>query len=145
MCKKAVTKFLALISIIKYCAKGTIYAPVYANIIMTEFEEKYISPLIKNKSILLLRFIDNIFMIWNKSKEKLSKFRNLINQIHQSIKFDLKFSKCKIGFLDTLVYKDKNNGLHTTLFKKPSDQQNYLWAKSAHLYSLKKALRMVKP
>ena len=45
-------------------------------------------------------------------------FRNLANQKHESIKFDFMFSKYKIEFVDTLVYKDKNNILQTTLFKK---------------------------
>ena len=35
---------------IKGCTMGTIYAPTYESIFMTEFEEKYIYPLIKNKS-----------------------------------------------------------------------------------------------
>ena len=41
---------------------GTICATAYANIFMAEFEEKYIYPLIKDKLILFLRYIDNIFI-----------------------------------------------------------------------------------
>ena len=37
---------------IKGCAMDTIYTPAYANIFMGEFEQKYIYPLIKDKSIL---------------------------------------------------------------------------------------------
>ena len=48
-------------------------------------------------------------------------FRNLANQKHESIKFDFMFSKYKIEFVDTLVYKDKNNILQTTLFKKKNN------------------------
>ena len=44
----------------------------------------------------------------------------------------MKYSKDKIEFLDTLIYKDKNNNIQTTLYKKPTDHQNYLHAKSAH-------------
>ena len=64
---------------------------------------------------------------------------NEINQKHQSIKFDFKFSKENIEFLDTLVYIS-NNRLQTTLYKKPTDCQNYLHAKSAHPFSLKKSV-----
>ena len=39
-------------------------------------------------------------------------------------KFDFKFSKEKIEFLDTLVYKDHDNQLQTTIV--------YLHAKSAY-------------
>ena len=38
------------------------------------------------------------------------------------MRFDLKFSKEKIEFLDTLAYKDHNNQLHTTLYENPTDR-----------------------
>ena len=104
---------------------------------MSEFEEKYTYPLIKNKSIIYLRYIDEIFMVCIKSKSELGKFMNEINQKHQSMKFGFKFSKENIEFLDTLVDIDSNNRLQTTLYKKPTDCKNYLHAKSAHPFSLK--------
>ena len=150
---KIITTFLALILTlnnfifnskfylqIKGCAMGTICAPSYANIFMSEFEEKHIYPLIKNKSVIYLRYIDDIFMVWIKSESELRHFMNEINQKHQSIKFDFKFSKESIEFLDTLVYIDSKNRLQTTLYKKPTDCQNYLHAKSAHPFSLKKSI-----
>ena len=121
---------------IKGCAKGTICASTYANIFMSEFEERYIYPLIKNKSSSYLRLIDNIFMVWTKSENEINFFINEISKKHHSIKFDFKFSKEKIEFLDTLVYKDHNNRLQTALYKKPTDHQNDLHAKSAHPLSL---------
>ena len=150
---KIITTFLALILTlnnfifnskfylqIKGCAMGTICTPSYANIIMSECEEEHIYPLIKNKSVIYLRYIDNIFMVWIKSESELRHFMNEINQKHQSIKFDFKFSKESIEFLDTLVYIDSKNRLQTTLYKKPTDCQNYLHAKSAHPFSLKKSI-----
>ena len=103
---------------------------------MYEFEERYICPILKNKSSSYLRFIDNIFMVWIKSENELKSF---INEIKRSfIKFDFKFSKEKFEFLDTLVYKDHNNRLQKIISKKQADHQNYLDAKSAHTLSLKK-------
>ena len=91
---------------IKGFAMGTICAPAYANIFMAEFEQKYIYPLTKDKSILFLRYIDDIFMVWTKSEKQLKDFMSELNQKHLSIKFDYK-SDCKqIEFLDTLVYID---------------------------------------
>ena len=72
---------------------GTICAPSYENIFMSELEEKYIYPLIKNKSAIYLRYIDDIFMVWTKPKYELKHFINEINKKHQSIKFDSKFPK----------------------------------------------------
>ena len=85
-------------------------------------------------------------MMWTKSEEELRHFRNLTNQKHQSIKFGFKFSKYKIEFFDTQIYKDKNNRpqLQTRLLKKTTttDCQNYLQAKSAYPYSLKKIITL---
>ena len=119
---------------------GTICAPAYANIFMAEFEQKYVYPLIKDKSILFLCYIDDIFMIWTKSEKQLQDFMSELNQKHPSIKFDYKFDCKQIEFLDTLVYIDQQNKLQTTLFRKSSDRQNFLNAKSEHPYSLKKSI-----
>ena len=146
---KIITTFLALLLTLnnfifnskfylqmKGCAMGTICAPSYANIFMSEFEEKHIYPLIKNKSAIYLRYIDDIFMVWTKSENELKHFMDEINQKHQSIKFDFKFSKGSIEFLDILVYIYSKNRIQTTLYKKSTDCQNYLHAKSAHPFSL---------
>ena len=45
---------------------GTICAPAYANIFKAEFEQKCVYPLIKDKSILFLRYIDDTFIVWTK-------------------------------------------------------------------------------
>ena len=50
----------------------------------------------------------------------------------------MKFSKETIEFLDTLVYIDSKDRLQTTFYKKPTDCQNCLYAKSAHPLLLKK-------
>ena len=54
-----------------YLSMGTICAPTYANKFMSEFEERYIDPLIEIKSSSYLRFIDDIFMVWTKSENEL--------------------------------------------------------------------------
>ena len=125
---------------IKGCAMGTICAPAYANIFMAEFEQNYVHPLIKDKSVLFLRYIDDIFMVWTKSEKQLKDFMSELNQKHPSIKFDYKFDCKKIGFLETLVHIYQQNKLQTTLFQKSSDLQNFLNAKSKHPYSLKKSI-----
>ena len=56
------------------------------------------------------------------------------------MKFDFKFSKEKIDFLDTLVYKNHNNRLQTIINKKSTDRQNYFHANSAHPLSPKRSI-----
>ena len=65
---------------------------------------------------------------------------NEINKNHHSIKFDFEFSKEKIEFLETLVYKDHKNRLQATLYKKPTNHQDYLHTKPAHPLSLRKSI-----
>ena len=50
------------------------------------------------------------------------EFLEVINTIHPSIKFDYKFSRERIEFLDTIV-KVVNNKLSTTLYSKPTDRR----------------------
>ena len=119
---KIITTFLALILTlnnfvfnskfylqIKGCAMGIICAPAYPNIFMAEFEQKYVYPLIKDKSILFLHYIDDIFMVWTKSEKQLKYFTSELSQKLPSIKFDYKFDCKKIDFLDTLVYINQKN------------------------------------
>ena len=110
---------------------------------MSEFEEEYTHPFIKNKSSNYLHFIDNIFMVWTKSEKQLKFFINKINKKHHFVKFDFKFSKEKMEFLDILLYKDLKNHLQLTVHKKPTERQNYL-AKSAHSLSLTGRFLVVK-
>ena len=54
-----------------------------------------------------------------------------------TIKFDFQISPRKIAFLDAMSYKDENNNIQTTLYRKPTDQKAFLQAKSEHPISLK--------
>ena len=66
---------------------------------------------------------------WIKSGSELKQLMKEINRKSQSIKYDFKSSKESLKFLETLVYIDSNKRLQTTLYKKPTDCQNYLLAK----------------
>ena len=88
---------------IKGGAIGTICAPSYVNTFMLEFEEKYIHPLIKTKSVIYLCYIDD-FTIWIKFESKLRLFMNEINQKHQSIKLDFMFSKQNYRISEQIIF-----------------------------------------
>ena len=51
---------------------GTICAPAYVNIFVAEFKQKYIYPLIKDKSIIFFFYIGDTFMVWTKSEKQSS-------------------------------------------------------------------------
>ena len=70
------------------CAIDTICAPAYANIFMAQFEKQHIYHYIKNKSVLYLQYIDDIFMIWTGTAhlEKLKYVkRSNLNTIFQTV------------------------------------------------------------
>ena len=125
---------------IKGCAMGTKCAPSYANIFMGMFEERYICPLIEKISNFYLRFIDDICLTWTGTTDQLMKFKQQINEVHPSIKFDFNFSNKEINFLDTVVYKTQSGKLETKLYRKESDRQAYLHRKSEHPESLKRSI-----
>ena len=90
------------------------------------FEEKFIFPLLTNLSDFYLRFIDDIFLIWNGTKTEFDNFLKKVNECHPSIKFEYEMSKTEINFLDTTV--------------KPTDRQSYLHSKSEHPNSTTKSI-----
>ena len=126
---------------IKGCVMGTKCAPSYANIFMGMFEERYIYPLLEKISNFYLRFIDDIFLIWTGTRDQLMKFKQQINEIHPSIKFDFNFSNKEINFLDTIVYyKTQSGQLETKIYRKESNRKAYLHGKSEHPESLKRSI-----
>lgn len=70
---------------------GTRMAPSYANIFMYYIEEE-IPRLSPHKLMFYVRFIDDIFMIWDKGLDNLQTFFNLANSFHPSIKFTFDYS-----------------------------------------------------
>ena len=118
------------------CAMVIICVPAYANVFMAQFEKQHIYPYIKNKSILYLRYIDDIFTIRTETNQELLTFLEKLNRKHKTIKFERNILRSNISFSDTLIHKDKNNTLQTTLYQKPTDQQSYFHAHSDHPESL---------
>ena len=117
---------------------GTKSAPSYANIFMGWFEEKFIFPLLTNLSDFYLRFVDNIFLIWNGTKTEFDDFFKKINEYHPSIKFEYEISKTEINFLDTTEFK-VDNRLRTKVYVKPTNKVIYT-ANQNILIPLKKVL-----
>ena len=63
-----------------------------------------------------------------------------LNKKHPSIKFEFRYSQTKVQYLDVLIYKDQNNMLQTTIYRKQIDRQNYLEAQSEHPKLLKDSI-----
>ena len=119
---------------------GTKCAPEYANIFMAEFENKYIYPRIQGKCPLYLRYIDDIFLIWQGTFEELKKFFSEINLVHPTIKFETVYSRKQVNFLDTTVTITPQYTIKTSLYQKPTDRHAFLHHKSYHPSSTKSSL-----
>ena len=130
------TNFLQLSGV----AMGTKCAVIYANLFMSHFEEIHIYDLIRNHCPFYKRFIDDIFLLWNGTLDELELFISTLNNAHPTIKFDAKYSKTSIEFLDTRIYKSPEGKLQTTLYTKPTDRQSYLHSKSYHPQSCKRSI-----
>ena len=105
----------------------------YANLFMGEFEKRYIYPKLKDKCPLYLRYIDDIFLLWQGTETELQQFIKDINSAHPTIKFESCYSREHVNFL-------ANNQIITSLYHKPTDRHAYLHRKSYHPPSTKKAI-----
>ena len=118
---------------------GTKMAPTYATLMMGYLEKELYS---SNEDTfgnedkddfikLFKRFLDDCFIISKRSEEDLMKFYDLLNDLHENIKFTMEKDNKKLPFLDILLYKDGGK-LHTDIFNKETDTHQYLNYNSCH-------------
>ncbi|XP_057307323.1 uncharacterized protein LOC130645336 [Hydractinia symbiolongicarpus] len=122
-------------------AMGTKVAPPYASLFLGLFEQVFIFDKFPNLITIFLRFLDDIFFIWEHSEEELHKFFIYLNSIHPTIKFTYEYSTEEISFLDTTIYLDKRSRkLKTKLFIKPTDSRALLHFTSYHPHHTKRGI-----
>ena len=94
------------------------------------FEDRFVYtyPL---QPLVYVRYIDDIFIIWQHSREELDKFITQLNSCVNNIKFSHEISDESISFLDIKVIKIQDH-LKTTLYSKPTDAHDYILYNSAH-------------
>ena len=74
---------------------------------MGDLEEKILKDCDK-KPLTWLRYIDDIFMLWQHGEKELEKFLEFLNCYHSIIKFTADYSREEIHFLDVSVRKTNN-------------------------------------
>ena len=123
---------------VKGTAMGTRAAPNVANVYMGRLEEKFVYQTDWFGYIIdWVRFIDDIFLIWNGYNDSLTAFIEYLNGVVPSIKFTHEVSHNSVNFLDTKVIKDTRGNISTDVYQKPTDTQSYLHWTSAHPPHLK--------
>ena len=85
---------------------GKKVAPTYANLFMSDLEEKLLEE-IPIRATIWKRYIDNIFCIFRCTQDILVTTLNWLNQQHNTIKFTYEY--------------DNNQKLDTKVYKKPTD------------------------
>ena len=121
-------------------AMGTKVAPGFANAFMGDFEEQYVYPY-PMQPLKYLRFLDDIFLVWQYDLADLNEFLNHMNSQVPSIKFTMEYSKESVHFLDTNVsINNASLQLETDLYCKPTDSHNYLLYNSAHPKKCKQSI-----
>ena len=120
-------------------AMGSPMAPSYASLFIGKLEKEFLEN--ENfKPTVWLRFLDDIFMIWNHSEEDLQKFINSLNNFHPTIKFTYTASTTHVSFLDVNVKKTPDNTISTNVHVKETNIHQYVEYSSCHPRSCKNGI-----
>ena len=83
---------------------GTKLTVAFANIFMAKIETQILSKS-TYRPFAFKRFIDDIFCLWDRSREDVQQFIVQCNNHHPTIKFTAEISETETTFLDTNVHK----------------------------------------
>ena len=120
-------------------AIGTKLAPGYTNQFLSIFERNILNQYPAKLSI-WLRYVDDIFMIWNDSEDKLMDILAYINTVNPAIQFKHAHSSNSVSFPDVLVTLTDDGTISTDLYTKPTDTHQYLHMNSCHPNDVRKAI-----
>jgi hypothetical protein len=112
-------------------AMGSPMAPAYASLFMGKLEKDFLK-ICEHKPTLWFRFLDDIFMIWDHSLEKLELFIEALNRFHPNMKFTYSASKKIVSFLDVAVSINDDLTLQTDIHIKETNNHQYLDYTSCH-------------
>jgi len=111
-------------------AMGTAMAPNYANLFMSNFEDKFIFNR-NTKPIYYRRYIDDLLLIWKDTEEELTDFKDHLNNCHPTIKFTFETSPTEVTYLDINIVKE-NHSLYVKPYFKATNTFSYLQKSSYH-------------
>ena len=122
-------------------AMGTKVAVSFANIFMSAVETEIINKS-KIKPLEWKRYIDDVFSLWDTSREEIDQFILEANRHHPTIKFTAEISDKETHFLDTTIFKGerfhKDSILDISTHFKPTEKFQYTHYTSCHAPGVKK-------
>ena len=114
--------------------QGQKYAPSFANIFMANLEDEVLHKA-KCKPLVMFRFIDDIFVIWNHSRDELKQSSPIyLAVMTKPIKIDCNINETSVDFLDVTIFKGSgffnHNILDTKVYFKETNTHELLHKKS---------------
>lgn len=119
-------------------AMGNSLSPFMANLFMSHFETEF-KRNAKYFPKVWIRYVDDIFAIFNTDLFDLDEFLVELNSKFPTIKFTIeKENKDRLPFLDVLVIRNNNN-LEIDIFRKDTNVNKFITADSNHSFQQKMA------
>jgi uncharacterized protein (UPF0335 family) len=116
-------------------AMGSSLPPVVSNIFMEHFE-KLVLETSDLKPAVLLRYVDDTFVVWPHGPSSLQDFLCHLNSVRPAIQFTMEVeTNNNLPFLDVLV-----TDLSTRVYRKPTHSGRYLHFKSDHPQYVKRGV-----
>ena len=114
-------------------AMRTKVAVSFANIFMSAVETEIINKS-KIKPLEWKRYIDDVFSLWDTTREEIDQFILVANRHHPTIHFTAEISEAKTNFLDTTIFKE----MLREIYREPpfiSYKQKEIFENSKHHFS----------
>jgi hypothetical protein len=119
---------------------GTTVAPIYATltmaylevILMNKLNNIYSHRVVEYISNNWLRFLDDGFIVWNKTFGDINLFVNALNSLDDDINFTYEINDQQVSYLNVLIYKGDHK-LLCDIFYKDTDTREYLPFSSCHV------------
>lgn len=116
-------------------AMGKKYAPRFADITMAFWEELN-APKINLQPLIHFRYLDDIILITDTTKDQFLEAFQVLNATHPNIKLKYELEDQQLAFLDVLLYKgegfQQTGILDTKVYCKPTDSHALLHNASYH-------------
>ena len=122
---------------------GAAFSPTIANIYMSTIIRRFLQTQ-TTQPLTFRRYIDDIFMIWTDTEDKLNDFLSDLNSFHTNLNFTHEQSHLSINYLDLTIYKGTffhfTNLLDTKTYQKQLNLYQYLHFTSTHPPKIYKAI-----
>ena len=97
-------------------AMGSPLGPTLANLFMAHIERNVLC--VDNSPLLYVRYVDDIFCVFDTTRQDPAAFLNHINSLHPNLKFTCEIGQTTLPFLDTEVRVEDSKALFSVFRKK---------------------------